>query len=401
MGTFPVQGSTPWGDDLKTYINDRGVADAAPAGAGGNTRTKVFDAKTSSYNLKRSNMRRFSAAYGKALAGIGLCEIMTIGDSITDHRSGPNTSDHLGMWPLVARNIMAARENVPLGGDGAIFAGHAGPAGQDATSKDPRVTLGGGTAYGTDFATLDAAGKTISFTSVLPATTLDIGIYGTGVYSYSIDGATAVNVTGTNGSAPTKTTVTGLTNAVHTVVLTRVSGATYVIGVNFRQTSGLVVQNIAQYGTITTNNAQFGWTSGTTGFTNQAFRESTSRLWSPDPALVTVMLGINDLGSSGLTGAQVVTNTGLILDRFPNSDKMIVIPPQPRIVSVSQVNWDALVSGLYSLADTRDIALLDGTDILGGAAWALSSGLSGDNYHPTPEYQRMVGKAFAGALASI
>ena len=125
------------------------------------------------------------------------------------------------------------------------------------SSADTRVTISGWTQFagGSPLAQTSTAASTLTFadtnlSTVVDVWYLDIG----GAFTYSIDGGAAVTITPPGGTnvAPRKTTITGLSNTTHTVVLTSSTAtATYVMGVAFHQATGVVFNNLGYGGAST------------------------------------------------------------------------------------------------------------------------------------------------------
>lgn len=119
-------------------------------------------------------------------------------------------------------------------------------------------------------------------------------------FTYSIDGAAAVPVTvPITATQMQVTTITGLTAADHTVVISW-NGATsdvlYLVGVSGENSTGIIVDNLARGGTRTSN-----W------YTNSAMNSPWNGGTSYPADLVICSLGLNDAANSA-TAAEWATN---------------------------------------------------------------------------------------------
>lgn len=357
-----------------------------------------YDPARNIYNWKASNTRKLRASLGRAQSGTGLADHAFFGDSETDRYIGTG-NDYLNMWPRVYRSVLASL-GIPVGGSGFVRAA------ATSASNDPRWTFTGTWASSNTFASIAASGATATFTSTDPGTTLQFVYYGTSApFTITVDGAAPANgsVTVTSGtySAGTvtpaggliliKLTVTGLSNAVHTFVLTTTSASTtYVLGADLYGASGLLVHNFGIYGTT----AQLVAASISSGITG-AIPSFGGAISTPD--VVHIALGVNDI-SVPRTPAQVAADMTSIANAFPNSDKVIYAQYQP--AGTTQAGWEAQVAALYGVADTLDVPLVDLYDRSGGWNTAVSNGLMGDAVHPNAAAQRDWGRNCALAAAS-
>jgi hypothetical protein len=145
-----------------------------------------------------------------------------------------------------------------------------------------------------------------------------------GSFSYSIDGGTAVNVNANlAGFSADVVTVTGLTDAVHTVTITNLGGGssnTAAVNVAFQRSTGVVYNKYAVSGNTTSTwfaltnptigqfgtQLALGLTPGITGTPpNSQYDWSTQKLGAsyPHPALAISALGVNDMQGLSLAAA--------------------------------------------------------------------------------------------------
>ncbi|MFC7906483.1 hypothetical protein [Streptomyces nigra] len=207
------------------------------------------------------------AARNKAAAGTGLARIITVGGSATlgYFASNPRTKS----WP----GLVGAALQSSYGDGGSGFHGvNLSQTLTDATPYAAWLTAGaavgqtgtwtqGGSTYGPGATYLysDVAGSTLTFKA--RGTTVKIfTVTGSGTRPamlYSIDGAADVSVAQPSGTAAIQTTtVTGLSDTTHTVVI-KVGTATTgqylsVCGVSGERSSGVVLHNVALAGSTST-----------------------------------------------------------------------------------------------------------------------------------------------------
>jgi lysophospholipase L1-like esterase len=358
------------------------------------------------YNWKAANTRKLRSSLGKAQAGTARAHHFFVGDSETDKYVG-NGVDYAGMWYRIFKAELVAL-GIPSGGEGLIRAGQTGTGG--ALGYDPRWTFAGTWAtQGTgtyNQATANASTGTLVTSE--PCTTIVIAAYGSsGTFSLTVDGGTPAggNVAVTNGtySAGTVTpsggatvetlvVITGLSNAVHTVVYTSLGASNrHLIAANCLLSTGLVVHNFGRYGiTAQLYASNIGGAVTTQPAAWETIVNSPSAV---TPDAVWIALGVNDITAGGRTNDQIATDITTIRNHWPNSDAVIVAQYQPS--AASDATWQAYVARLYDLADTLDVPLLDLYDSSGGYTIANANGMMGDTVHPSAPAQRSWGRRAA------
>lgn len=361
------------------------------------TRLNHYSASTNFYNLKSSNTHRLRAGIGKAHAGDGLSHQIFIGDSETTYYLGPaEGAAHLHMWPLIMR-AQLANMGVNIGGTGAVPIANAG---SGAIYLDPRWTLTGTWTNSTTYLQASAIGVTATFTSDVAGTVVDLSYLNTSAaFTVKIDAGSAVTVTPTGASTIGHYTVTGLSNATHTVlVTTTTSSLTYLLGCSVNQTSGLIFDNLALLGAYASiPGGGDGW-SNTAGGITKLYQSRIGQLPAGvTPDCVWIALGVNDI-DNGVSDAAISTALTTIRNQFPNSDCILIAQYQTSAISSSA--WGVFVSILYDLADTLDVPLLDLYDRSGGYTTANANGLmASDGIHPLGGAQRDWGIAAARAFS--
>lgn len=180
---------------------------------------------------------------------------------------------------------------------------------------------------------------------------------GGGSFTYKTDGGAGTTVITTNASSILGTvTVSGLSDASHTVLLTvTVAGTTGVkiIGIDFhRPGPGVRMNNIGVEGTTTANWLYPNATQWEAGLTALA------------PNLVTIMLGVND-ANSAVTQADYFTNLTNLITRvqtaMPLADVVLLTPCDIGGVSTMS-NYVAM---LQSVATTMGVGFVDFFSVMG------------------------------------
>lgn len=215
-------------------------------------------------------LRRWRAAAAKAQYDVA--RIHCIGDSVTmgaycnDTTAPVDATADLQSWPGRLRALLATRFGATQAGwmsandsrvtvTGGSVTISVGPA-LHTTRTDNVQTLGGAVSLG--------VGNTLSF-AVPSCTNIDIysldsntnsaagGVGGnTGTFSWAVDGggATTTSADNTNPISYKKTSISGLSQATHTLLLTGVSNTCYIAGIVYYSANGVIV-------------SRFGLSSGT------------------------------------------------------------------------------------------------------------------------------------------
>lgn len=221
----------------------------------------------------------------------------------------------------------------------------------------------GGNSYGPGAKYVFTSTLGDSYTDTVSGTIIDIFVVaGTTsphtTYSYQIDGGAVVNVptTGTTDNIQ-RTTITGLSNGPHTVVLKHAgTGGQFVsiIGMAGRNPTGITVNNFARYGSRAANFAAADSTTNTDW--NGAFQYPAN--------LVILTHGPNDAlnNDSGDTWAK---NMRIIMERIRNNggatgttDLMIMLPNVGTFDSTTNIYQD-YVARARGLAEGFNAAFVD------------------------------------------
>lgn len=345
------------------------------------TGARVYDRLTNLYGVEPTHLRKFRGKLAAAAAGTGMCEVACIGDSIV---AGQGATVHTQSWPVVARKRMVAATGVdnstgwcpPYLRNGAALV-------------DTRWTIGSGwTQAGTYLhcARANTSGAVLTFTSDSPGTAIDL-LYSdnSGPFTVAIDGGSAVTVTPTNGNQVSTYTVTGLTGAVHTIVVTTTSTTeTFIYGARVRYSKGLSVSN---------------W-----GYSNsQASNWNTTSWWllpnyvrATNPDLVLIGLGTNEAGNA-VTPATYSTNMSALIDKFITTANVMLLTPIP----LGSTDLAPYRQALYSLAATKGVPVLDLFDRWVNADAADALGMYSDaKIHPSATGYADIGLAVARVLGA-
>lgn len=361
-----------------------------PAAAG--ARTRSFDKARSLYNVKGTNTFAIRAALANALTGAGLATLTFQGDSKT---AGFGTNNGLTInggasMPGRIRSLLGAR-GYPIAGTGPVFCNQNPGSG----SGDSRWTFSAGwtvTGLNANFASATTVGRTATFVSDLPGTVVEIySLSNSAAFQYSIDGAAAVTVTPNGTNALHVTTVTGLADTVHTVVITTtVAASTYVLAVNVRRTVGLQILNNAICGSTTIN-----WAGGTQFYQSKR----VSELMPTDGVFIS--LGTND-GRSAVPLETYKTNLGTLIAGHQALGRQVglIVPSPVSTAQISASDWNARIGAMYDVADTYDLPLVDLTDVYGTYDAANAKGLFFDNLHEKEAGYATNAATVLGALAA-
>lgn len=341
-----------------------------PTAAGG--RSKPYDKARALYNYKGSNSFEIRAALANALAGVSLATALFCGDSKTAG-FGTNAAVSINAarsMPGWFRQLMQGR-GYPIAGTGLVFCNQNPGQG----TGDTRWTFSAGwTVTGNDkhWAQANSAGRTATFVSEVPGTVVEVyALSNNAGFQYSIDGGAAVNVTPSGTDALHVTTVTGLADTVHTVVVTTTaSTATYLVGACVRRATGLQVTNAGISGSVTDGLTATQWylaggISQRVPATFAFFSLDTNDARAPIAA------------ATYRTKYQALIQTHISLGR-----QCVMILQSPVATNqVSSALWDQYVAAQYDIADALDIPLIDLTDIYGTWAAANAKGLFFDELH--------------------
>ena len=345
----------------------------------------------SHFNWRAENTRNFQIGLGDAIAGTGYCDVLVLGDSMSSPWDGSAFNFPSSYWRKLKDNLVAI--GVPNGGTGIVSSADAN------FGLDPRITTTGtwtngasdplsvppGGPTGNVYQSSSTAGDTMTFTSDVAGTCVDVHYANaSGQFTVSIDGGSPVTVTPTGALTYGTYTVTGLSNATHTVMLTNLTSTFIAIGgFDVYQTSGLRFHNLGvQWGI-----GALEWLAAT----NYGGLQSVSVGYMPKPNLVILALGANDI-KSGSTVAQVASYLMTIHNSFLSSDMLLILEPAglpnpnspfgPAPVSVFGI-WQSFQITARQLALALDVPLIDLVNRWGSSTQMAAANLVGvDFVHP-------------------
>lgn len=312
----------------------------------------IFDPKNSSYNPAAASLARIRGRMARAYAGIDRADICVIGTSLsagTGSQSGKVKS-----WPSQFESILGNRGYSTMSG---FIAGQSNLSGG---TTDSRVTLTSGwTAFNASLTNLiqgATPSNTATFADTQPSTTIDIWYinYFTITWTYAVDGGAPVTVTNTNTGTRQKITISGLTSANHTVVITpgaAASGSTpvYIVGVSFYNTTGVAVHNLG-VGGASVNGGVLG---------SQSYVPLQMAL-AIAPQLTVIELGTNE--PSPLAASFQTTMQSAITSLVNGGSDVLLVGEPPTAASSRPVA--AVLAADYSLADSNNLAMVDLSDRL-------------------------------------
>lgn len=377
MADWPTTGQDPWGDDLRTYIDegDEGTARLNLPSYAPSTATTFLPA-FSAYNFKPSNTRKLRAGLGRAATG-GICEIACIGDSLTAGATSTTTWERLNSWPMKMRDELV-RHGITDGGTGMVRNL------DGATAFDARWSYSG--VWNASFKTFTfiAAAGSATFTTDKAGDRVTVGYYDDagspgGTFTVSVNGAVGgagfATVTNSGAAGWKQVTLSAAIAVGQTVVITRTAGTVYLRGTSvWNSTGGLLVHNIAQSGSAADGTGTDKWEDASAiDRLGQVYAAPTSSLTVPD--MVVIALGYNDKAAS-VTDAAVTAAITTIRARYSTSDAMLVVTNTG--ATPSDATWEDFAGAMYELADTLDVPLVDFYQRLGTWAQLSANGLNGD-----------------------
>lgn len=362
-----------------------GGAPAASSGASPTSivRTKSYNSSRAIYNAKPSNLRRFNAAMGDAIAGTGLCDTICIGDSTSNGYL--TTARNTDAYPIRAASALSQRT-------GAALAGQWVTPYWNVATLDSRWTVSG--TAGQTWQTPNTGVVSTSATAGAVYVSTNAGTVAEVLYSQfadpftvKIDAGSAIGVTPTGVGAFGVYRITGLANTVHTITLASTSFASsnglLFQAARVRQTSGVSVSAWGYNGMMATD-----W------YQNGAVFHTDFSIVTLAPALVVIQLGTNE-GINSITSAVFTAAlTGLATQHLTTSDVILSMPPNPSAVDIS-----AFRTAAYAVADALDIPVIDQRDRLGTYLQANADGLMADVFHQNTKGSALMGLTLAAALA--
>lgn len=342
--------------------------------------SRVYDQQRNIYGLAPRHLRKFRAKLAAAAAGVGICEIACVGDSIV---LGQGVSYQTQSWPAVAR------ERIVVATGAKNSTGWVAPVGMNSGALDPRWTKTGTFQGGSGVAAYfhpivsSTAASTATFVSDKAGTVAEVYYSDKNVaFTVAIDGGAPVTVTPGDTNAMMTYTVTGLTDAVHTIVVTQTgAGLVYVYAARVRSTAGLSVSNWGF-----SNSKAVDWNTA-------SFYQNINYVASTAPALSLLSLGTNDVANAVGTAAYK-TNMTVLIDKLKAVGDVILVAPIPLNMDMSLYR-----RALYELAESKDVPVLDLWDRWVNFSTANTLAMYADGVHPTPTGYADMGLAIGQMLS--
>jgi lysophospholipase L1-like esterase len=341
-------------------------------------------------------------------AGVGALRIGCMGASITDGYTAPASVRGATDYPTQLRQLFAAA-GYPVGD----FSGFGVMA---ASQTDTRVTSTGtyqnSTLQGSCFWYLNAVNSTVTYTSPVAGTVVEVDYYdAVGVtFTISVDGAgsgAGYLAVATGGTLTNRrVTLPGLASAAHVVKATQTgAAAVFIWGIGCYPLNAVTVANFGIGGSATVYNAaqpnRAAWSLAAL-----AYQPLNVAVNFQADLYINDLCGINDYGSVTDAALEAGTyNIGAYLKLLGNSTD----PAGPDILLLNErVQAYAIPASfrqdLYTAADMIPAALLDMWDLWGpadGGARALALGLIGtDGLHPSTTGYRAMARAVLAALSN-
>lgn len=353
----------------------------APAGAS----TTAFDDSISAYNWKRSNTAGLAAALSKSQTG-SYVSLAFVGDSITAGRVPGTTTPSTDAFCQRMMAYLSAC-GYTLAGDGVIVPCNYRPF--DSANVDQRWSFTGTwTESGNGHGLQASVASTATLTSTRAGTIVEVFYFNgsTAPFYVSIDGGADVTVTPTGTSTLATYQVTGLSNATHTVRVSRIAGNCQFWGATVRSASGLTVSNFGESGVTSSR------------FTNTDWYQNRAQIAHTAPSAVFLMAGTND-AISAVSVATYKANMDAIIDYFGtlNTSTGDVVIMSPYFGGTE--DFAPYRAALYELADENDVPLIDWGHAFVSEADATSNGIRADDYHPNKAGFDVMGANLARILA--
>jgi hypothetical protein len=357
-----------------------------------------WDARRSAYNWKASNWHKVRAAMTKLAGGSADMHVGFFGDSTLIGYNGASY-DQKQSIPYRFGQSLAARLGCPYMTTGMQHVMAA------SGSVGDRWTVTGSfsTALSSSVNYLSASGAgTGTWVSPDQGTSIEFyyGNLGTGTFTYSVDGATAVGVTPSGASTVGKVTVSGLANGFHTLLITATSGFTFLFAARVFNPSikALHIHNFGLGGSKANTNGTVGldWNDTTsTGLGNTVQEIITASGLTMDA--IVVILGNNDVVSS-TPAATIITGLTNVRNYYPSVPFVFVHPP--KVSGSSDTIFGALNTAFYTMCDSLDVPLLDWNDLASTYTSISGDGLLGaDGAHPIWPEQAHIGQHLAMLFA--
>jgi lysophospholipase L1-like esterase len=347
------------------------------------------------YNLTNANTRRLKAALGRAMGNTGYCNLLFgRGDSLTASHLALPSPDKVG-WPMQTAHFLEAA-GVPAGGTGWIFPYTGG------STPDGRLTTSGLATFTptNQFMQSSTSGAYYQIISDQPGTTVDVAWVDvtSGSFTVSIDGTVVDTITPGNSAAVKTKSYTGQTNATHTVKLTATSAsATYYLGAQVRQASGLLVTNPGIGGTRAGQWLPSDPTWYNPGPLINGLATAAGRAWDA----MFLMFMLNDM-SNGDSPATFQSNlTAIATADLVNSDVILGVEAFPSTGTWTAAQMQPYRQAVYNVADALSLPLIDFGDLVGPYTNALANGLRGDTLHLNGAGYSLEARAVAALILAV
>lgn len=380
-------GTTAWTG--LAYQLDKAAADAAYSASyplTGVTGTKRYDGLHGIYNATAPKLQKVRAKLAQAAVGAGTCRVLCAGDSITEGVGATGKPD-VSSYPTYLRSLLVGRGYTSAG------TGWVPPRNNNTGNTDSRwnivsgfAVFGGATTYNNFVMSTTTNGANAIFTSDVAGDTVDIAYLDSsayGAFTYSIDNASSGLGFGTitpSSATPRvfKLTVSGLSNATHTVKITTTSTTQSFLGpVQVRNSAGGLLLSNLGVGSSQTDT----WASTASYYHNGPYAAAIDTY---DLVIVEPMI-VND-AVVGLGSSATLTNLTNIVTTFQatGADVVMLCPGTPNPAgTISAATWTPYRQAVYTVADSLNVPVLEPADRWGAWATAQANGLMNDQYHPT------------------
>lgn len=341
-------------------------------------------------NLKRTNLAQLRSQYRN---GAGNTIIAFNGDSTTrgvDFSAAPVNSQYPNALPPQLAAIFNTA-GIVAGSDN--WFGLSGTNLADYTTRDSRITVGGGTVFGSNKyqggteIRFPGVASTFSFTPPDQVDTFEIYWADQGVaartMSYQVDSGSVVNLA-TTGSAVQRKTVVTTTLGAHTLNMAWVSGGTTLVhGINAYNSARREVSlwNMGISGGVSANMID---DSGAP----QQGRLQQFKNWTPH-LIITEMGLVNDWRNSvavATSQAAMDTFASFVKNTLTGCDLIFLAPPYDNGTGTGNAaNQNQYVAAMYTVAAKYDVPVIDIRQKWLSYANAVANGwqVAGDNVHPT------------------
>jgi len=328
-----------------------------PAYIGGGARVKTWNPSLHLYNGESPTLRSIRSIVRQAREGTRK-RIVVAGDSKT---AGSGSSQ-----PQVATNSVPGQLADIMGAKPGLIYGNTWDTRWSARTGG--VVDIGGTSQ--NYFSAPAGNWSVTFTSLTNFTGFKLFAYisAGGTVNVTVDGVAQTAFTVTSGSTWKVATYTGLTDAVHTIVLSGTS-ATSILGIEPTYTTGLTISNA---GRPSSSAAEWLYATDWSRVYSAAFSVNNSNLTPLKPDAAIINIGTN-------------TNTSTLDDitSFITNVKNLSIPTL--LIGFGGVGsaggYDAKRVRLYDIADSLDLPLLDFNSLIGDNPAATAANLMTDTVH--------------------